>query len=338
MTRHWHWFELIGVAGLLVAAMIAVLSVGDISLSPATTIRVLLGQSSDFQANFVIWQLRFPRLLAALITGSTLALAGLLLQTLTQNALADSSILGINAGASLGAVTLMAVAGMIGTHYTSGQLSLAVLVGALVSCTLVMLVNRQQNAIRILLGGVALTAVMNGFILLIELQLNQFDFSQALIWLSGSFWNTNLTFLTWHFWLAVGLGLATGLTIPLLTGLTLGPGMAEGIGVNVKMAQRVLMALAIGLTTIAVSVGGAISFVGLMAPNIAKRFVGLRMRWLVPLSWIMGMLIMVIAEFIATNVLGKMSLPVGLVVAMITMPYFIFQLFSQRTTLNRGTH
>ncbi|WP_282802414.1 FecCD family ABC transporter permease [Secundilactobacillus kimchicus] len=326
MTRHWHWFELIGVAGLLVAAMIAVLSVGDISLSPATTIRVLLGQSSDFQANFVIWQLRFPRLLAALITGSTLALAGLLLQTLTQNALADSSILGINAGASLGAVTLMAVAGMIGTHYTSGQLSLAVLV------------NRQQNAIRILLGGVALTAVMNGFILLIELQLNQFDFSQALIWLSGSFWNTNLTFLTWHFWLAVGLGLATGLTIPLLTGLTLGPGMAEGIGVNVKMAQRVLMALAIGLTTIAVSVGGAISFVGLMAPNIAKRFVGLRMRWLVPLSWIMGMLIMVIAEFIATNVLGKMSLPVGLVVAMITMPYFIFQLFSQRTTLNRGTH
>ncbi len=194
MTRHWHWFELIGVAGLLVAAMIAVLSVGDISLSPATTIRVLLGQSSDFQANFVIWQLRFPRLLAALITGSTLALAGLLLQTLTQNALADSSILGINAGASLGAVTLMVVAGMIGTHYTSGQLSLAVLVGALVSCTLVMLVNRQQNAIRILLGGVALTAVMNGFILLIELQLNQFDFSQALIWLSGSFWNTNLTF------------------------------------------------------------------------------------------------------------------------------------------------
>lgn len=315
---------------LLLAAILWQLSTGDIHLGIGETLRAVFNLAPDQTAWFVVWQLRMPHLLAAVITGGALAISGMILQTLTRNPLADSSILGINAGASLGAVLLIGASGVYHFHYSDNGLALVVLLGALLSASLVFFVNREGSATRVLLGGVALTSVLNGFILLIQLQLNQFDFEEALIWLSGSFWDTDMGFLMRYFWLYLVLLVLTLLAMRLLSGLTLGQEMALAIGVNVKSAQRLLMLLAIGLTTVAVSVGGAISFVGLMAPNIARRLVGARPRFQLPLSWLLGTLIMVVADVIANNGFGKVTLPVGLIVAMITMPYFIYLLFFQK--------
>ncbi|ANZ60801.1 FecCD family ABC transporter permease [Secundilactobacillus paracollinoides] len=315
---------------LLIAAILWQLSTGDIHLGLIETLRAVFDIAPDQTAWFVVWQLRMPHLLAAVITGGALAISGMILQTLTRNPLADSSILGINAGASLGAVLLIGASGVYHFHYSDNGLALVVLLGALLSASLVFFVNRQGSATRVLLGGVALTSVLNGIILLIQLQLNQFDFEEALIWLSGSFWDTDMGFLMRYFWLYLILLVCTVCALRLLSGLTLGQEMAKAIGVNVKLAQRLLMLLAIGLTTVAVSVGGAISFVGLMAPNIAKRLVGARPRLQLPLSWLIGTLIMVVADVIANNGFGKVTLPVGLIVAMITMPYFIYLLFFQK--------
>ncbi|MCH5461593.1 iron ABC transporter permease [Lactobacillus sp. LC28-10] len=307
---------------LFILAMLLLLSVGDIQLSFGQVVSTLLGVNRDYTANFVVWQLRFPNLIAALITGGALAVSGLILQVTTGNSLADSSILGINAGASLGAVVLTAIS-------TSMKLlPLATLIGAMISCLLVMLANRHDSTIQVLLGGVALTAVMNGLILILEMQMNQFSFDKALIWLSGSFWNLDAHFLSINGVAYMILLLITVLLAPVLSSLTLGSEMAMGIGVNVRVGQRTLLLLAVGLATVAVSVGGAISFVGLMAPNIAKRLVGQRIRVMLPLSWLLGTSLMMLADVVANNAFGKVTLPVGLIVAVVTMPYFILQLFS----------
>lgn len=317
---------LIATVVLFIIALLLLLAVGDIHLSVGQVMTTLIGTNRDYTANFVVWQLRFPHLVAAIITGGALAVSGLILQVTTGNDLADSSILGINAGASLGAVILTAVSSSM------TLLPFATLIGAIISCLLVMLANRNGSTIQVLLGGVALTAVMNGLILILEMQMNQFSFDKALIWLSGSFWNLGTRFLLINGAACLVLLVVVLLLLPVLNSLTLGNQMAKGIGVNVRLGQRVLLLLAVGLATVAVSVGGAISFVGLMAPNIAKRLVGQRMRLVVPLSWLLGTSLMMLADVVANNAFGKVTLPVGLIVAVVTMPYFILQLFSWQRT------
>lgn len=310
--------------------LLALLSFGDIKLNVFEVLKSLCGLSHDLTTNFVVWQLRLPGLLAAIITGGELAVSGLLLQLLTKNSLADPSILGINAGASLGVVVALFVTEAVGVHLVSSWLLLAALIGGFSSSGLLMLVNRQQSAIKTLLAGVALTAVLNGIILMLELKMNQFDFDKVLVWLNGSFWNLGMPFLTLQLGLGIGLILVVLLMVPALNGLTLGNRGAYGIGINVKLVGSLLMGVAILCATSAVLVGGAISFVGLMAPNIGRRLVGQRMKYLLPASWVIGCAIMMLAQFIATNAFGKTALPVGLVVSAVTMPYFIYLLFVER--------
>ncbi len=316
--------------GLWGGLLLALLAIGDIRLGLSQVLAALFGKQADFTANFVVWQLRFPGLLAAIVTGGELAVSGLILQVLTQNPLADSSILGINAGASLGVVVMTFLAAVTGSHLGTQWSLAAAVMGALASAGLLMLVSRQESAIKVLLAGVAITAVLNGVILMLELEMNQFDFDKVLVWLSGSFWNLSPSFLMAQAGIAGLLLLLSICLIPALNGLALGNRAAFGIGINVSRTRNGLMLLAILCATSAVMVGGAISFVGLMAPNIGRRLVGQRMGYLLPVSWLIGCCIMMGAQLVATNAFGKSALPVGLVVSVVTMPYFIYLLFSER--------
>lgn len=306
---------------------VALLALGEIRLGFIDTLLSLIGQSTDQMTNLVVWQIRMPYLGAALITGSCLAISGLILQTLTENPLVDSSILGINAGASLGAVILIGLASQSKTLNVDNWLPIAALIGALLSFIVVSAVSRHGAKMQILLSGVALTALLNGIILMIELSLNKFDFEKILVWLSGSFWNTDRDFLLTYGVLTVVLLLLTWSVHTELETFLLGPAMARSIGVNVAKMRYLLLALAVGLAAIAVSVGGAISIVGLMAPRMAKRLVGSQMSVLVPVSCCLGCIIMVLSTLVANNLFLPSVLPVGLVTGVITMPYFLYLLF-----------
>ncbi|MGK4179040.1 FecCD family ABC transporter permease [Lapidilactobacillus dextrinicus] len=312
---------------ILVLLGVALLALGEIRLGFIDTLLSLIGQSTDQMTNLVVWQIRMPYLGAALITGSCLAISGLILQTLTENPLVDSSILGINAGASLGAVILIGLASQSKTLNVDNWLPIAALIGALLSFIVVSAVSRHGAKMQILLSGVALTALLNGIILMIELSLNKFDFEKILVWLSGSFWNTDRDFLLTYGVLTIVLLLLTWSVHTELETFLLGPAMARSIGVNVAKMRYLLLALAVGLAAIAVSVGGAISIVGLMAPRMAKRLVGSQMSVLVPVSCCLGCIIMVLSTLVANNLFLPSVLPVGLVTGVITMPYFLYLLF-----------
>lgn len=322
MTISW-----LGALGCLGGLCLLLLSMGDIHLSLWTTTQALLGLSSDRVANLVVWDMRVPYVWAALITGSCLAVSGLILQSLTNNDLVDSSLLGVNAGASLGAVILIGLSGLIKTISVDRWLPAAAVVGACISLLLVMLIGKSGTKMQILLGGVALTALLNGIILMIQLRMDSFDFDKILVWLSGSFWNTEMAFLRPYAGLTVLLLGATWLLHRELAVLVLGDQMARSAGVNLTTVKRLLMLLTVAMAAVAVSVGGAISLVGLMAPNMARRFCGSRIQVLLPVTCLLGCVIMVLATVVANNLFLPSVLPVGLVVAVITMPYFLYQLF-----------
>ena len=327
MSRQRIVSSLVSCVLILLFLGVALLALGEIRLGFIDTLLSLIGQSTDQMTNLVVWQIRMPYLGAALITGSCLAISGLILQTLTENPLVDSSILGINAGASLGAVILIGLASQSKTLNVDNWLPIAALIGALLSFIVVSAVSRHGAKMQILLSGVALTALLNGIILMIELSLNKFDFEKILVWLSGSFWNTDRDFLLTYGVLTVVLLLLTWSVHTELETFLLGPAMARSIGVNVAKMRYLLLALAVGLAAIAVSVGGAISIVGLMAPRMAKRLVGSQMSVLVPVSCCLGCIIMVLSTLVANNLFLPSVLPVGLVTGVITMPYFLYLLF-----------
>lgn len=318
---------LITLAAIAITLALALLclALGDISLSLPQILHALVG-SDDRVATLVVWQMRLPYVVASVITGAALATSGLLLQQLTHNPLVDSSILGVNAGASLGAVVLIAVASRLHLSVQS-WLPLAALLGACLSFTVVFQQRSRGSSLLLLLRGVALTALLNGVILMLQLNMNTFDFERVLTWLSGSFWNVDWRFLS-------GYGLATIVLIALvalmlrpLGMLVLGPDMAQAAGVNVRATRIGLVVLATALAAVAVVVGGAISLVGLMAPNIARRLCGSRFSRQLPVAVLLGTCIMLAANAVANNLFLPSTLPVGLVVAVITMPYFLLQLF-----------
>ncbi|KRL44415.1 FecCD family ABC transporter permease [Lacticaseibacillus manihotivorans] len=316
------------VIALALLATFACLMFGDIHLSLSQVLNALFGLG-DHVSTLVIWQMRLPYVFAALICGSALAVSGLLLQQLTQNPLVDSSILGVNAGASLGAVLLIALSARYKALSVQTWLPLAAILGAGCALVLVQQTNAQHDRLRLLLRGVALTALLNGVILMLQLNMNSFDFERVLTWLTGSFWNVDGKFLAGYGLAAVVLLLLVWWFRADFNMLNLGDDMAQAAGVNINRTKRLLMSLAIALAAVAVAVGGAIALIGLMSPNIAKRLVGSQFTTRFAMSILVGCTLMLASNTVANNLFLPATLPVGLVVAVITMPYFLMLLFQK---------
>lgn len=316
------------VISLALLATFACLMFGDIHLSLIQVLNALFG-FGDHVSTLVIWQMRLPYVFAALICGSALAVSGLLLQQLTQNPLVDSSILGVNAGASLGAVLLIALSTRFKSLSVQTWLPLAAMLGACCAFGLVQQTSSQHDRLRLLLRGVALTVLLNGVILMLQLDMNTFDFERVLTWLTGSFWNVDGKFLAGYGLVACLLLVMVWLKRAEFNMLNLGDDMAQAAGVNIKRVKFELLALAIGLAAVAVVVGGAIALIGLMSPNIAKRLVGSQFSTRFAMSILVGVTLMLASNAVANNLFLPATLPVGLVVAVITMPYFLMLLFQK---------
>ncbi|GAF39570.1 ferrichrome transport system permease protein FhuG [Agrilactobacillus composti DSM 18527 = JCM 14202] len=324
-------FMLWVVALCLLTVTIAVIniSLGEMHLSPQQLLKALLGQANR-QDELVLWQFRAPGVAMSVIVGAALALSGAIFQRLTGNDLADSSILGINAGASFGAVLFLA-ASQIGLQLSETVgLPIFALIGAGITALLVFNISQGQSPLGLLLGGVAVGTLLNGLILLIQLQVSQEDFEKVIVWISGSFWN-----LDWSY-----IGLLAGAFVVVFAGgllslhnsdlLTLGHRGAASLGLEYDKKRRQLMIFGILLAAIGVAGGGAIGFVGLMAPHIAQRLVGSKGRYYLPLTMFIGVDLLMIADVVAANLFAPSQLPVGLVVAMITVPYFIVLMLHQK--------
>lgn len=311
------------------AGVVANVGVGEYPIPPLDVVRSLLGiDPADGNYSFIVNVLRLPRALAAVLVGAALAVSGAILQGLTRNDLAAPDIIGINSGAGLAAVTLIVVLPSSPAAY----LPPVAFFGALVVALLLYALAWQGNSspIRLILIGVGLSAVVTALTTVMitfgEIQ----QVSQALVWLTGSVygrsWEEVFMLLPW---LGVFLPLAF-LRFRHLNALSLGDEVATGLGGRVELERGLLVLGSVALAASAVATAGAIGFVGLMAPHIARRLVGPSHGGLLPAVAMTGGTLVVLADLLGRTLFAPIELPCGIVTAVVGAPFFLYLLYKSR--------
>ncbi|MFK4809864.1 putative F420-0 ABC transporter permease subunit [Devosia sp. ZW T5_3] len=275
----------------------------------------------------IVWELRLPRVLAALGVGAGLALAGTVMQVLTRNPLADPYLLGLSSGAALGAVIfLLAGAALL--------MPLGAFIGSLTALALALLIARLLGGAtpsRAILAGICIAALASaGTSLLIFWSATGDSYREILSWLMGSLSGTS-----WSDTGLVALGLLLCAPVILLSGRGLdafafGETAAAGLGIDVTRQRWTLLAATALLTGVMVAIGGAIGFVGLVVPHAVRLAVGSRHRVLLPMSMLVGAIFMLWSDTAARSLFDPRELPVGIVTALVGAPAFLLILLRYR--------
>lgn len=305
------------------------LNTGSLSISPSDVIKTLIGQGSKAH-EIAIFKLRLPRIVIGILVGTALAISGTILQGVTKNDLADAGILGINSGAALFVVVYIYL--MNGNVYdgvsnlTIFTMPIVALSGAIFGAFLIYALAWRNgiNSSRLLLVGIGINIAFTSILTIFQLRFTTQEFNRVMAWTNGSIWGAS-----WKYAIAV---LPFILVFTLLTlyksryldALNLGDEVATGLGVEVEKERRKLIVFSVVLAGVATSVAGSIGFLGLVAPHIARKLVGPKHIKLIPTSALVGSVILLIADTIARNIIAPMELPVGIVVAVIGVPYFIY--------------
>lgn len=306
---------------LLVALVLVGLGVGEIPLSPVQVAGALVGHG-DTISDFVIGQLRGPRVFGAILVGASLAVAGGIVQSVVRNPIASPDVIGITSGASASGLTAIVLFGASG-----GALFSVVLVGALVVSLVIagLAWRRGITGNRVVLVGIGVAAIclsITGWMLTSGTVTQA---GTALLWLSGSLnaVDRNLVgVLAIAFVVLMALAL---LQSPRLTVLTLGDEVASGLGLRPNRAKVLLLLTAVCLTAAAVATAGPVSFVALMAAPIARRLVGGGRVALGPTAAV-GAAITLASDLIAQFAIPGNALPVGVVTGVIGAPYLLWLL------------
>ncbi|WP_258366494.1 MULTISPECIES: iron chelate uptake ABC transporter family permease subunit [unclassified Curtobacterium] len=312
---------LVGAVAALVVLVLVGLGVGDIPLSPAQVLGALVGHG-DTISDFVLGQLRGPRVLAAVLVGASLGAAGAIVQSVVRNPIASPDIIGITAGASASGLVAIVLFGASGVLLFGvvlvGAVAVAVLIAALAW-------RRGITGNRVVLVGVGVGAMaisVTGW-LLTSGSVQQAG--TALLWLSGSLNAVDRTVVGA---LLVGFIVLMALALvqsPRLAVLTLGDDVAASLGLRPDRAKVLLLLTAVLLTAGAVATAGPVSFVALMAAPIARRLVGGGRIALGPAAAV-GAVVTLGSDLVAQFALPGVTLPVGVVTGLVGAPYLLWLL------------
>src|SRR5215470_6545052 len=309
-----------GLGLLALAAFGLALSIGSVALDASSVARAFLGFGDETQ-RAIVRELRLPRAVAAFATGGALALAGALLQVLLKNPLADPYVLGVSGGAAVGALTAMLL-GAVAWMVPAGAFA-----GAVASTAIVFGLARGRGAwspTRLLLTGIVVAAGWAAVVALILSLAPEAQLRGMLFWLIGDLsappatWTPLIVLL---FALAVALPFARD-----LNALARGETLAASLGVDVARLPWLLFALSALLTATAVTVAGAIGFVGLIVPQLIRLAVGNDQRVVLPAAALGGGALLLLADTLSRVLVAPAQLPVGVITALIGVPLFLFLL------------
>jgi len=309
--------------GLLVVSLCA-LALGSVPLSLGDVWEGLRGSAKGTDQAVIVREIRLPRILLAILVGAALATSGTALQALLRNPLAEPYVLGISSGAALGAIVALWIGGRI-----APASPLAAFLGALATTTWVYFLGRRGGRLAsytLVLAGVVTASFLSAAILFVLTMLSTRDVRGMAFWLMGDLSVVTEAQLRMLFPLVV-LGFAALYAFSKdLNVLLLGEEEAAHLGVNVTRVQTVVYLLASLLTGIAVALSGAIGYLGLLVPHLARMIVGSDHRMLLPTAALGGSIVLVLSDTVARTVVAPNELPVGAVTAVAGAPVFIYLL------------
>ncbi len=319
-------------AAVCLGVAIVELSSGALALDPATSVLALFGIGTPQDVN-TVQCIRLPRVVCAIVSGAGLALAGAALQSVLENPLASASTVGISQGAAFGAtvailVVIPAFAGSA-SGVGMGTIALCAFVGAMVSSIVVLLFSRLGFATpeSIILVGVALSALWAGAATILQFFSNDLELTKVIFWQFGDLGRAT--------WPQIGFMTVVGIICSVYfflnrwnyNALQNGGHVAGGLGVDVGRTRTVGVLVASLMAAAMVSFVGLINFIGLIAPHIARRFVGNDYRFLLPASLVLGSTIMLASDFVARMIISPIILPIGAITSFLGAPLFLYLLY-----------
>lgn len=306
---------------LLMIAVTAGLCFGSAPLSLSELTAVILGRG-EASHSVILWQIRLPRVAAGVLAGIGLSAAGALLQSVTANELASPNIIGINSGAGLAVILLLTMAPTAGA-----VLPLAAFFGAFGAAAVILLVAGKfgSSGVNTVLTGIAITTLLNAVISFLSL-LDEGILAQYNYFTVGSLKGVSLSDLRMPAVIILAAFAAAMAMSARLSVLSMGDAVASALGIRVKRLRLGAMACAAACSAAVVSFAGLLGFVGLVVPHIAKRLVGQQPAKLLPVSALVGAILVVLADLLGRTLFAPSELPVGILMSLIGAPYFLILL------------
>ncbi|WP_300671947.1 iron ABC transporter permease [Desulfoluna sp.] len=330
-----------GLCLLLIVLAVWAVTVGSYHLSILDVVRSLLGVETG-TAHIVVWSIRLPRIVAAMVAGCGLGLSGLVTQSLLKNPLASPFTLGINQGAACGAAFAIVVLGVGGLEQGAVAASatqawplhgmcavtLCAFLGAMAATVVILILARLRGMSpeSVILAGIALSALFTSGTILIQYFASEIELAAVVFWAFG-----DVARSSWQeLWILGCVTLAVLVYFLLnrwnLNALAAGEDEAQALGVNVTGLRLTGMILATLVAALVTAFHGVIAFLGLLAPHIARRLVGGDHRLLLPFSCLIGALLLLGADTAGRLLVGSGALPVGVLTSFMGAPLFLFLL------------
>lgn len=312
---------------VLLMAVIS-MNVGKMNLSPLEVVKVLIGQGTDKQ-NLTVFEFRLPRIVLAVLIGAGMAIAGSVMQTLLRNDLASPGTLGISSGAGLFVLLYITVFSVKG-FFSPFILPVLAFAGGITAALLIFLLayrkGREISPTGLILTGVAVGTGYGALSLMITLKLEKKQYDFALRWQAGDLWGADWKYISVLLPWVLLFGLYIFYKSRTLNTLNLGNQTASGLGVAIRREFIGLALAAVALSSGSVALGGNFFFVGMISPHIARKLAGSNHKVMLPISGLVGALIILLADTITRTVSMGADVPTGVIITILVTPYFLYLL------------
>ena len=344
MSNRTHTLTVVGVGLVLIALLIAGMAwslfLGTVHI-PANTLwqvvaskfvdSIVIDDPRQGALNDIVWTLRMPRVILAALVGAGLAVSGVIMQAIVKNPLADPYILGISSGASTGATVAILMG--IGIAFGEEYVGIMAFIGAmLISFGVLTIANLggRANAIKLLLAGMALSAVCSAFTsIIVYFAKDKEGIQNVAFWMMGSLAGAN-----WDLIMIMALGILLPilffwLQTRILNLMLLGDEVAITLGVDLHRYRQLYLVVSSIMIGFAVYAAGIIGFVGLLIPHIVRQALGTNHKGLIPISALGGALLLVVADTLSRTLNPHTELPIGILISVIGAPAFVYLMIKQ---------
>lgn len=331
---------------LMAFALMAALLIGANLGSAKIDVFSLIGQAlrgefgDEYQSlHYILTQVRLPRIALCALAGMSLGLSGCVMQSILRNPLASPFTLGVSSGASFGAALSMVLgANLTGVNYLFQGYSVVAVNAFVFGCVSLLIVSGVAKLCRnsmtvLILTGTAVSSLFSAGVSILKYISSAEALKNLDVWLMGGFWGAN-----WDAVLTVLPFFSICIVFMIrfawdLNALNAGEDVAATMGVNVRALKNISMILVTLVASISIAFCGVIGFIGLVAPHMARSFVGVDHRRLIPASALMGGIVLLVSDTVARTVIQPKEIPVGIITSLIGVPFFIFILAKKKKQL-----
>lgn len=306
---------------LLIVAAVVAIGLGSVTIAIPDILQTIFSSSSTDVNDTIIWDIRLPRVVLAMVIGANIAISGALLQAVMGNPLADPGLTGVTSGAAVCVLVIMLAA----PEYTQ-FIPIAAFIGGLIAASLVYAMAWRRNGISpitIILSGIAVNALCGGVVGYLSIMYSD-RLPSAVQWLNGSLASKGNSALFMVLPYAIVGWILSLFAIRKANIIRMGDQVASNLGENVNRIRIMLSLLAVFLAAISVAAIGMIGFVGLVVPHMARLLVGSNYKYLLPMSMVLGALVLLLADTGGRTLFSPMEIPAGILMAVIGGPYFLY--------------